>query len=346
MKNIGILYDDVYLEHLTGEGHPECPERLTAIHSAMRREGIIEKCKRMEPREATIEEISLVHVKGYIDSVANANVPEGRLLYLDGDTPISKMSYYVARVAVGGLLNTIDYVIGGKKAFAFVRPPGHHAERDRGMGFCVFNNIAIAARYAQKKRGIKKVLIADWDLHHGNGTQEAFYNDPSVLYFSTHQYPYYPGSGSLNEVGSGEGMGFTVNMPLPAGRNDGDYIAIFQEILKPIALSFSPELILVSAGFDIHHMDPLGGMEVTEDGFKGMAAILREIADTCCDGRLCFVLEGGYSLEGIPASVVAVLDTLKEKKEKAGDFPAPTGPGQLIIEKAKQFHSRLWPCLK
>jgi len=346
MKNLAILYDDIYLQHLTGEGHPECPERLTAIHNALRKEGVLDKCKRIEPREATVEELSFVHVKGYIERVASANVAEGRLLYLDPDTSLSTKSYYVARMAVGGLLNTIDYVIGGKKAFAFVRPPGHHAEMDRGMGFCIFNNVAIVARYAQKKHGIKKVLIADWDLHHGNGTQQAFYDDPSVLYFSTHQYPYYPGSGSFDETGSGKGTGFTVNMPLPAGRNDGDYIFIFQEILKPIALSFSPELILVSAGFDIHHMDPLGGMEVTEDGFRGMATILREIADTCCGGRICFVLEGGYSLGGISASVLAVLDALKEKKEQASDIPAASGPGQRLIEKAKEFHSRHWPCLK
>jgi acetoin utilization deacetylase AcuC-like enzyme len=213
------------------------------------------------------------------------------------------------------------------------------------MGFCLFNNVAIGARYAQQGHGIRRVLIADWDLHHGNGTQHAFEEDPSVLYFSTHQYPYYPGSGALQQAGRGQGKGFTLNVPLSAGHGDGDFIGIFQKILKPVALEFAPDLVLVSAGFDIYEHDPLGGMRVTAEGFGAMTRCLLDLADACCDGKLVVTLEGGYHLQGLRASVKAVL------KEMAGltqtRFPEMTGMKdsvrlEEILRKVVQFQKGYW----
>jgi acetoin utilization deacetylase AcuC-like enzyme len=198
-------------------------------------------------------------------------------------------------------------------AFAFVRPPGHHAEKDAAKGFCVFNNIAIGAMHAISKYKLKRILIVDWDLHHGNGTQHSFYNDPRILYFSTHQYPYYPGTGALQEIGRGPGEGYTINVPLSEGAGDADFVKIFRKILQPVALEFKPELILLSAGFDIYFQDPLGGMRVRPEGFAAMARILLNIAETCCQGRFVAVLEGGYHIAGLTRSVKAVLEEMLDE---------------------------------
>ncbi len=344
MAPVVLLDDEIYLRHLTGGGHPESPDRLRAIHSILSEAGAPDLCRRVEPREASDEEIALVHSTDHIRRLA-ADVPEGHLVYLDPDTPLSHESYRVARMAVGGVLRAVDLVMEGARGLALPRPPGHHAERDRAMGFCLFNNVAVAARYAQRTLGAKKVLIADWDLHHGNGTQQAFYADPSVLYFSTHQFPYYPGSGSWEETGTGDGIGFTVNVPLPPGQGDAEYTAVYDRVLRPIALDFAPDLVLVSAGFDTYHLDPLGGMRVTEEGYRAMAGILAGIADTCCDGRICIVLEGGYHLEGLARSVKAVLETLLEgPAHGSGAADLPPGAGR-IIERAAAVHGRRWPRL-
>jgi acetoin utilization deacetylase AcuC-like enzyme len=232
---------------------------------------------------------------------------------LDPDTYACAKSYETAKLAAGGTLAAVDEVVGGKlkNAFALIRPPGHHAESNRAMGFCLFNNVAIAAGYALKKYKLKKALIIDWDLHHGNGTQHSFYDRADVLYFSTHQFPYYPGTGFVTETGSGAGKGFTVNVPLSPGPGDAEYMEIFEEILKPIALEYKPDIVFVSAGFDIYHQDPLGGMQVTPEGFANLAKIVLAFAKETCGGKVVFVLEGGYHLDGLRDSVREVLKTLR-----------------------------------
>ncbi len=254
----------------------------------------------------SLEWVTAIHSPEYAKRVRDS-CREG-VKYMDSvDTPISPESYDVALAAVGGVLSAIDEVMAGNvsNAFCAVRPPGHHALRDRAMGFCLFNNVAISARYVQRKYGLSKVLIVDWDVHHGNGTQAAFYDDPTVLYFSTHQYPFYPGTGSEEEKGTGEGLGYNVNVPMPAGSGDEEYIKAFKEILKPKALEFKPDFVLISAGFDAHKDDLLGGMNVTVKGFEEMTAIVKDIAETCCNGRIVSVLEGGYNLSGLAESVEA-----------------------------------------
>lgn len=314
MPSLAIIKDDRYLDHDAGAGHPESPERLRVIHELIGME--FGGLPVIAPRLAAEEELALVHEMSYIRKVAEtAGKAHSRL---DPDTGLSARSYEVARLAVGGLLNGIDALLQTPNSglrtlnsiFAFVRPPGHHAESARGMGFCLFNNVAIAARYAQKRYGLERILIVDWDLHHGNGTQRVFYDDPAVLFFSSHQYPYYPGSGGVEEVGSGKGEGYTVNAPFPVGFGDAGYIHVYSNLLKPIALEYRPELVLVSAGFDPYVRDPLGGMEVTGEGFGALAAIVRAIADESCPGRLLLSLEGGYNPEGLRSGVRAVIDSL------------------------------------
>ena len=267
---------------------------------------------------------------------------------LDPDTGTSARSYEIACLAAGGLLKAVDQLLGNppapRSAFAFVRPPGHHAEADRAMGFCLFNNVAIAAAYAKEKHGLKRILIVDWDLHHGNGTQHSFYDDPSVLYFSSHQYPYYPGSGNYDQVGSGEGEGFTVNAPFPTGFGDEEYIRVYSEILKPIALEYKPELVLVSAGFDPYVKDPLGGMGVTGEGFGALASIVRDIAEKTCGGKVLLTLEGGYNPDGLREGVRAVLNAFIKPLQTV---PVPSAPAaDRVIKNVVSYQKRYWKSLK
>jgi acetoin utilization deacetylase AcuC-like enzyme len=348
MPSLAIIKDDRYLEHDPGAGHPESPNRLRVIHDLIGKE--FSSLPLIAPRLAAEEELALVHDLSYIRKVAET---EGKAhAQLDPDTGLSARSYEVARLAVGGLLNAVDTLLQTPNSelstpnsvFAFVRPPGHHAEPARGMGFCLFNNVAIAAQYAKKRHGLKRILIVDWDLHHGNGTQRAFYDDPAVLFFSSHQYPYYPGSGGVDEVGSGRGEGFTVNAPFPVGFGDAGYIHVYSTVLKPIALEYRPELVLVSAGFDPFVRDPLGGMEVTGEGFGALAGIVTDIADESCPGRVLLSLEGGYNPEGLRSGIRAVIDALLGRSAPQPGKAATRAEEQVarrIIDVQKQYWKSL-----
>jgi acetoin utilization deacetylase AcuC-like enzyme len=342
MRPVGIVADPRFLDHNRGAGHVEGPERLEAVH-AMIEAGLPFDCLRIEPRTAAREELETVHAPEYIRRLSlTARRPYVRL---DADTSATALSYETARLAVGAVIAAADAVLDGavSSAFALVRPPGHHAERDRAMGFCLFNNVALAAEHLVRRRGLGRILIADWDLHHGNGTQHAFYTRSDVLYFSTHAYPYYPGTGFWNEAGEGSGTGFTINIPLSPGKGDREYLRVFRNILRPVAAAFRPEFILVSAGFDISAGDPLGTMRVTPPGFAALAAELSAMAcETAC-GRILYVLEGGYDPGRLAEGVRQVL------LQAAGKAPVSTvgvevGPDFLEeIKPVYAVHRSFWP---
>jgi acetoin utilization deacetylase AcuC-like enzyme len=305
----GLVYDPIYLEHDTGD-HVENSRRLVDAMSYLKETGIKEKLTCLPPRSASLEEMEMVHAPEYISYVKSKAEKGGG--WLDPDTVMSPKSYEAALYAAGGVLAAVEAVMKKEvdNAFALVRPPGHHAIHDRAMGFCIFNNVAIAAKFALSKFNLNRVLIADFDVHHGNGTQDAFYADPKVLYFSTHQYPFYPGTGWVDETGTGEGEGTTVNFPMAAGWGDEECLRAFNEVLAPVARRFQPDLILVSAGFDAHWADQLAMMRVTITGFAQMTMILKELAAELCQGRLVFTLEGGYNLRVVASSIKAVFDVL------------------------------------
>ena len=306
---VGLVYDPISLEHDTGD-HVENSRRLVDAMSYLKETGIKERLISLPARPASPEELEMVHGPEYISYVKSKAEKGGG--WLDPDTVMSSKSYEAALYAAGGVLVAVEAVMKGEvdNAFALVRPPGHHAVRDRAMGFCIFNNVAIAAKFALTRFKLNRVLIADFDVHHGNGTQDAFYADPKVLYFSTHQYPFYPGTGWMDETGTGEGEGTTVNFPMAAGWGDEECLRAFNEVLVPVARRFQPELILVSAGFDAHWADHLANMRVSISGFAQMATILKGLAAELCQGRLAFTLEGGYNLRVVACSVKATFDVL------------------------------------
>jgi len=313
-----------YTEHDMGAFHVESPKRLEVIYRMIEKD-ITFPLTKIEPRLAAEEEICLVHSSSYVQTIKETS---GRdRVILDPDTSTSARSYEVALLAAGGLLKASELIMDGKiqNGFAIVRPPGHHAEASRAMGFCLFNNVAIGAEYLLKEHGLQRVLIVDWDLHHGNGTQNSFYNRNDVLYFSTHQYPHYPGTGRWDEVGRGAGEGFTVNVPLSFGVADEGFLYIFKEILAPIASEYKPEFILVSAGFDIYEHDPLGGMMVSAQGFGAMTSTLLDLAHRLCNDRLLITLEGGYDLGGLEQGVKNVLAHLAGQGRKV-EIKAQTSP--------------------
>ncbi|MEI6126042.1 MAG: histone deacetylase [Pseudomonadota bacterium] len=348
MSNTIVLKDQRYLNHETRYGHPESPKRLEAIYEMLQGDDIKNIFEEVMPRKATKDEIELNHSIEYVERIERT--ANKGFISLDPDTNTSDGSWEAAALAAGAVLTGVDLILEKKaeNGFALVRPPGHHAEHARAMGFCLFNNIAVGAHYLLKKYNIKRVLIVDWDIHHGNGTQNAFYGSDKVLYFSTHQYPYYPGSGACEETGENEGMGYTVNVPLSGGQGDADYIKIFNEVLQPIVEEYKPEFILVSAGYDIYHLDPLGTMNVTPQGFFIMTQLLKMLAEKCCDGRLLFVLEGGYNVQGIAESVKYTLFALSDYNNAAhaGQFSSSikniSSYTQSIIQKVKKIHSANW----
>jgi acetoin utilization deacetylase AcuC-like enzyme len=341
----GIVKDKRYMDHWMGKYHPECPERLEAIYDMLEAPDMKNAFVQVPVREVDRQDLLRIHTPDYVKRLESTAGLE--YTYLDPDTQTCAASFEAALLAAGGLCQAIAMVVSGdlRNAFALVRPPGHHAERAQAKGFCLFNNIAIGARYAQEHLDVKRVLIADWDLHHGNGTQHTFESDPSVLYFSTHQYPYYPGTGAFDEAGKGKGKGFTVNVPLTIGYGDGEYLGIYEKILKPIALEFKPDMFLVSAGFDIYMGDPLGGMNVTPKGFAGLTRAVMDMAEECCGGRLVLTLEGGYDIRGERDSVKEVLKELSGMSRTDVSELRATGDDAALnhaLDRARQMHRRYW----
>jgi acetoin utilization deacetylase AcuC-like enzyme len=311
MGTTGFVYHPAYLDHDMGAGHPESPNRLRAILQQLERSGTADRVKTIEPRKAEDEWITQIHSPSYVAAL-NTHQPTSGRVALDPDTSMSSGSLAAAYLAAGGALAAVDAIMRGEveHAFCAVRPPGHHAESARAMGFCLFNNVAIAARYVQKHYGVSRVLIVDWDVHHGNGTQHSFEQDPSILFFSTHQFPHYPGTGRATERGTGAGEGFTINVPMEAGDGDEEYHTIFMNVLLPAADVFKPEFVIVSAGFDAHRDDPLASMALTEAGYSDLTGLVMGIAKRHAQGRLLSALEGGYNLAALSASVDAHLKAL------------------------------------
>lgn len=308
-QQIGIVYHPDFFLH-TKSDHPEKKERLEAILSLLKEEKLFDRLDQLAPRPATIEEVAKVHTRQYIDMVRK--YCEDQRSSLDPDTYLTPKSYDVALLSAGAALTAIRAVLEGRQkvCYSLNRPPGHHAEPHLGMGFCLFNNGAIAAKAALEQFGVSRILYVDWDVHHGNGTQKVFYHSPHVLFFSVHQSPAFPGTGRITETGEGEGAGYTVNVPLPPGCGDKEYNSVFSDIVVPLAEAYRPEIILVSAGQDVYHYDPLGAMSVSHQGFANMARYVREIADCYCEGRVVLFLEGGYHLRGQAEAVVTELAEL------------------------------------
>jgi acetoin utilization deacetylase AcuC-like enzyme len=339
-RRVGIYDSAVFREHDAGPGHPERPERLDAIRLGLLDADLEGRLESIAPREATYDELRRVHTEDHIAAIA---ATAGRTVRFDPDTQAGPRSYAAALLAAGAACDAVDRILDGAldRAFCLGRPPGHHAEADRAMGFCLFNSIAVAAAHALA-RGLTRVLIIDFDVHHGNGTQAIFASDPRVLYVSSHAFPFYPGTGALQEVGEGDGRGFTVNLPLPMGCGDAEYALLYRAIVVPVARHFDPEIVLVSAGFDAADGDPLAGMRVTAKGYGMLAAACLEAASGAAGGRAVFVLEGGYddaALAGGGAAVAAQL--------LGATPPEIAAPGATrfatLVEAQRRFLASWWP---
>lgn len=335
-----IFTSDRFADHLTPPGHPERVQRaevMQVIASEFRQGGGTV----VEPRPATEEQLTRVHDREYVGLIRET---AGRAVALDPDTFTSPDSYDVACLAAGAAVVAVDHVLDGPKgtrALAMVRPPGHHAERNRAMGFCLFNNVAMAAAHA-RARGLSRVAIVDYDVHHGNGTQWTFYSDPSVLFVSSHQYPYYPGTGAADEIGTAAGKGFTVNLPIEVGATDADYDLVYRELVQPVVRQFTPELMLISAGFDAHMDDPLAGMRLTTAQFGRLTRLIAAIADECCDGRVVAVTEGGYDLVALAGSLRASVRVLADHAS-ADEYPEPTGTSPRGVATLQTVRPHLAP---
>ena len=348
MTTTGIVWDPVYLEHCTDAGHPDQPERLTPLYRHLERLAPGKRFITVAPPPAGMEAILRVHSPAYLSQVeATAAKPAAAL---SADTLTGEHSFRVADRAAGGAVEAVRQVVAGALDHALVlgRPPGHHAERSRAMGYCIFNSVAIAAMAAREELGLARVMIVDWDLHHGNGTQHAFERDPAVFFFSSHQYHHYPGTGHFSETGLGAGEGTTMNVPLKRGLGDADFLTLYRHLLVPVARSFRPELILVSAGFDIHADDPLGGMRVTTAGFAGLTRLLLGIAREICHGRVVFCLEGGYNPAALCDSALAMIDELTGRTETDVAAMAAAAGRRVrpVIDRCRQIHRRFWPAFE
>lgn len=345
----GLIRDERYLDHRPGAGHPESPRRLEAIYAMLDGSDLGNACVWVEPRMALEEEILHFHTRAYLDSIIATS--DRSHTSLTPDTGASSGSYTAARLAVGGVLTALESIMKGglTNAFVLARPPGHHAESNRAFGYCLFNNAALGALYARMSLGLDRALIVDWDLHHGNGTQHAFEEDPHVFYFSTHQYPLFPGTGIFTEVGRGPGEGYTMNIPLPRRYGDGEYLYLLLNLLRPVAMQFKPDIVIVSAGFDIHHEDPLGGMAVTPKGFAAMTRVMMEIAEKCCHGRLVLVLEGGYNRIALATSILSVVAELSGKTVTNPQYMAAESDparNQYALHRCIHVHRPYWKCLQ
>ena len=339
----GFVYDAVYLKHDTGQ-HIENAERLEAIISRIEQSHLRQQLTPVKPRAASIEELSLVHHKQYIAHIQEVAQKGGG--WLDPDTVMSSDSYEAAVYAAGGVIRATEAVMNGEvdSAFALVRPPGHHATPQRAMGFCLFNNLAIAAKYALAKYRLERIAIIDFDVHHGNGSQETFYDNPQVLYTSTHQYPFYPGTGSIEETGRGQAKGTTLNIPLRAGCGDNEYLEVFEQIIIPAVRRFKPLFILVSAGYDTHWADRMAMMQVTTTGFAQMIKIIKQLADELCGSRLILSLEGGYNLTALATSVNATFNVLLGNNNIEDPLGQPPHPLEALsitplIKSIKEIHN-------
>ena len=340
-QDLGYLLDDRYLLHDPGEQHPESPKRLIAIRQTIETIPSITQWKKVPPREATREELQLIHTPAHIENIIHAS--RKAPYSLDFDTTVSSESYKVAILATGGVLQCVDSLCREelRRIFAFVRPPGHHAGPETAEGFCLFNNIALAAAYARSKYKIERVAIVDMDVHHGNGTQACFYSDPGVLYVSTHQHPFYPGSGHYRDHGEGAGKGYTLNFALPKGTDDEVFVPIYSKIIREILSMYEPQLLLVSAGFDGHYNDPLGELSLTSDGYASAAASLILAAEKSCKGKICFVLEGGYHMQSLRECVYAVMTQMA--KPFPEELPAAAGKVfQEISMQTASYNAGMW----
>jgi len=338
----GVVRDKRFMDHDMGAYHVESPARIEVLNRMLDEDPPVPYFA-IEPRPASDEELGRVHERGYIDLVRST---AGKYVPLDMDTAAGPKTFETALLAAGGFLRSLDFVMDGtvRNALALVRPPGHHAEASQARGFCVFNNVAVGVEHLLRRHGLERVLIVDWDLHHGNGTEHAFYSRPDALYFSTHQTPLYPGTGAVRDFGSGEGLGYNLNLPLLSGKGDADYLHVFERVLAPVAAQFAPEFILVSAGFDIAAGDPLGGMDVTPAGFGRLTASLMRMADLTASGRLAVVLEGGYNLEALRAGVRAVLAALHSESKRtvpSGDSP-PSVALRVELEQPLRVFRTKW----
>ena len=342
MRKTAIVYDPFNLRH-TLEGHPENFRRLEGTWQLLQEDGILQQLIRVPSSPAPVDALLRVHTAQYVERLQALSDRGGGRIY--SDTYVNADSYQAALLAAGGLLNLTDMVLQGQvdNGFALIRPPGHHALGHRGMGFCLLANAAIAARWAQDRHGVERVLIIDFDVHHGNGTQDIFYHDPSILFVSTHQYPYYPGTGAADEVGDEMAYGTTVNIPFPAFVGDAGYVTAFQQVLEPVATDFRPQLIILSAGFDAHWLDPLAGMNLSIGGYMQMVEQVMALADQLCNGKLVCVLEGGYHLEVLAHAVLSTLRVLSGSPKEISD---PFGPAQqrerdvaTLLSRLKNLHN-------